>query len=91
MWLPKEMQLAQEYQSWRFNLRLKNKDRVLQSIFLAGLFASSHYISLAGIMAPGKCVQAEALANEIINLFNNHYFDAQKAEHVCAVIMENLS
>lgn len=89
--LPKEMQLAKEFQSWRFNLRLKNKDRVLQSIFSAGLFASSHYISLAGIIAPGQCPQAEALANEVINLFNNHYFDAQKAEQVCAEIMENLS
>jgi hypothetical protein len=88
--LPKELQLAQEYQSWRFNLRLKNKDHVIQSIFSSGLFASSHYASLAGIMAPGKCVQAEILANEIINLFSNHYFDAQKAERVCAVIMENL-
>ena len=89
--LPKEIQLAKEYQSWRFNLRLKNKDRVLKSIFSAGLFASSHYASLAGIMAPGQCTQAETLADEIINLFNDHYFDAQKAEQVCAVIMENLT
>ena len=89
--LPKEIQLPKEYQSWRFNLRMKNKDRVLKAIFSAGLFASSHYASLAGIMAPGQCTQAETLANEIINLFNDHYFDPQKAEQVCAVIMENLS
>ncbi|MBN1450117.1 MAG: hypothetical protein JW963_03805 [Anaerolineales bacterium] len=89
--LPTEIQLPREYQSWRFNLRLKNKDFVLKSIFSAGLFASSHYASLAGIMAPGHCPQAETLANEIINLFNDHYFDAQKAEQVCAVIMETLS
>jgi len=89
--LPVEIQLPQEYQSWRFNLRLKNKDNVLRTIFSAGLFASSHYASLAGIMAPGQCTQAEALANEIINLFNDHYFDPQKAEQTCAVILENLS
>jgi hypothetical protein len=89
--LPIEVQLPTEYQSWRFNLRLKNKDRILESIFLASLFASSHYASLAGIMAPGQCTQAESLANEIINLFNDHYFDPQKAEQVCAVILENLS
>lgn len=88
--LPEEIQLAKEYQSWRFNLRLKNKDRVLKSIFSAELFASSHYASLAGIMGTGKCTQAEVLASEIINLFNDHYFDAQKAEGVCAIIMENL-
>jgi len=88
--LPVKFQLPQKYQSWRFNLRLKNKDRVLKAIFSAGLFASSHYASLSGIMAPGQCVQAEILANEIINLFNDHYFDPQQAKRVCAVIMENL-
>jgi hypothetical protein len=89
--LPAEIQLPQEYQSWRFNLRVKNKDRVLKTIFSAGLFASSHYASLAGIMAPGQCPQAENLANEIINLFNDHYFDPQKAEQICALILENLN
>ena len=89
--LPAEIQLSREYQSWRFNIRLNNKEHVLKAIFSAGLFASSHYASLAGIMAPGKCLHAENLANEIINLFNDHYFDPQKAEEVCAVIMENLT
>ena len=89
--LPVEMQLPREYQDWRFNLRVKNKERVLKAIFSAGLFASSHYASLAGIMAVGRCPQAESLSNEIINLFNDHYFDVQKAEAVCAVIMENIS
>lgn len=89
--LPAEIQLSREYQSWRFNIRLNNKERVLKAIFSAGLFASSHYASLAGIMAPGRCLQAENLANEIINLFNDRYFDPQKTEDVCAVIMENLT
>jgi hypothetical protein len=89
--LPAEIQLPGAYQSWRFNIRLKNKDRVLKAIFSAGLFASSHYASLAGIMAPGQCAQAEKLADEIINLFNDHYFDEQRAEGVCTVIMENLN
>jgi dTDP-4-amino-4,6-dideoxygalactose transaminase len=87
--LPTEIQLPPAYQTWRFNLRLKNKERVLEAIFSAGLFASSHYVSLAGVMAPGRCPQTESLANEIINLFNDHYFDPQKAEQVCAIIMEN--
>lgn len=88
--LPPEIQLPLEYQTWRFNLRLKNKERVLETIFAAGLFASSHYASLAGIMVSGQCPQAEILAKEVINLFNDHHFDPQKAEQVCAVILENL-
>lgn len=88
--LPVEVQLPAAYQTWRFNIRVKNKQRVLAAIFKAGLFASSHYASLAGIMAPGHCPNAETLAGEIVNLFNDHHFDPQKAQQVCAVILENL-
>ncbi|MFZ5911623.1 MAG: hypothetical protein ACOYYU_16535 [Chloroflexota bacterium] len=88
--LPVEVQLPPAYQTWRFNIRVKDKDRVLAAIFKAGLFASSHYVSLAGIMAPGHCPNAEALAGEVVNLFNDHHFDPQKARQVCAVILENL-
>lgn len=88
--LAAEILLPEKYQTWRFNLRLKNREKVLGAIFAAGLFASSHYASLVGIMAPGACPQAESLAGEIVNLFNDHHFDPQKAGQVCAVIMENL-
>ncbi|MDK1117471.1 MAG: hypothetical protein QGM50_01640 [Anaerolineae bacterium] len=89
--LPAEIQLSSEFQSWRFNIRLKNKDKILNAIFAAGLFASSHYASLAGIMAPGECTQAESLANEIINLFNDRHFDLEKADQVCKLIRETLA
>ena len=89
--LPADIQLPQRYQTWRFNIRVKNKDRILEKIFSAGLFASSHYASLAGVMALGKCSQAEILADEIINLFNDHHFSPQQTEAVCGLIMENLN
>ncbi len=54
-WLPTEVQLPPAYQTWRFNIRVKDKDCILAAIFAAGLFASSHYASLAGVMAPGSC------------------------------------
>jgi len=89
--LPIEIQLPQAYQTWRFNIRVKNKNRILEKIFSSGLFASSHYASLAGVMAPGKCLQTESLADEIINLFNDRHFSLQQAEAVCALTMENLN
>jgi len=89
--LPVEIQLPEAFQSWRFNIRVENKDRVLEKIFSAGLFASSHYASLAGTMAPGTCSQAESLADETINLFNDHHFSPGQAERVCALIMETLN
>jgi len=88
--LPVEVQLPPAYQTWRFNVRMQDKDRVLAAIFAAGLFASSHYASLAGVMASGHCPTAESLAGEVINLFNGHHFDLQKVRQACAVILEHL-
>jgi dTDP-4-amino-4,6-dideoxygalactose transaminase len=86
--LPPELQLQQEYQVWRFNIRVNNRFKVIKAIFEAGLFASSHYASLTGIMAEGQAPHAEALANEVINLFNDHHFDADKAMQICDLILE---
>ncbi len=87
--LPIEMQLPQPYQSWRFNIRLKNKDKTLKAIFDEGLFASSHYASLAGIMSSGRALNAEKLESEVVNLFNDHHFDESRAEKVCKLILKN--
>jgi hypothetical protein len=89
--LPEKYQLPAKYQTWRFNIRLQNKDQVLKAIFASGTFASSHYASLADVMAAGQCPQAEKLEAEIINLFNDHYFDVHKAEQITAVILEEIT
>ncbi|MBI5953724.1 MAG: hypothetical protein HY865_18880 [Chloroflexi bacterium] len=88
--LPKEIQLPSSYQTWRFNVRVKNKPQILGAIFDAGLFASSHYASLVGIMADGSAPHAEALADEVVNLFNDEHFDEGKARQTCDVILRNL-
>lgn len=88
--LPVETRLPGEYQTWRFNIRVKRKEEILARIFAAGLFASSHYASLAGIMDDGQASQAEALAAQVINLFNDHHFMPEQAEQVCRIILENL-
>lgn len=88
--LPVEIQLPGGFQTWRFNLRVKNKRRILEKIFAAGLFASSHYASLAGIMGDGDAPHAAALAEDVINLFNDHHYTAAQAEQTCTIILENL-
>lgn len=87
--LPADMQLPGAYQLWRFNIRLKDRQPVLKAIFDAGLFASSHYAPLTGIMGDGAAPHATALAGSVINLFNDHHFDAGMAAHICDVILEN--
>lgn len=89
--LPAEIQLPGSFQIWRFNILLKNKQTILDAIFSSDLFASSHYVSLAGIMNGGNAPHAESLANEVINLFNDHHFTLFQAEQTCNIIMENLS
>jgi hypothetical protein len=89
--LPREIQLPKEYQNWRFNIRVKDRKKILDAIFEARLFASSHYASLAGIMTEGHAPKAESLAGEVINLFNDRHFTPSQAEKACHVILENLS
>jgi hypothetical protein len=89
--LPDEIQLPAEYQTWRFNIRVSGRDGLLSDIFAGGLFASAHYASLAGIMAPGTCLNAEELASHVINLFNDYHFTVEMAERACDLILKTLN
>ena len=86
--LPAEMQLSTPYQTWRFNIRVRNKAQVLKALFDAGLFASSHYAALTGILDDGSARTAETLAAEVINLFNDQHIDPEQAERIVKVILE---
>jgi len=85
--LPREIQLPEAYQTWRFNIRVPNQTQVLKTIFDQGLFASSHYASLGGIMSENRAPIAEMLARNVINLFNDRHFDSERAERVCDIIL----
>jgi len=89
--LPAEIQLPGEFQRWRFNIRVRNKPAVMRAIFESGLFASSHYASLAGVMSGERAPRAELLAGEVINLFNDHRIDAKKAERIGEIVLKHLS
>lgn len=89
--LPMELQLQPQYQTWRFNIRVKNKKKIMDAIFADGLFASSHYVSLAGIMSGGRAPVADVLAGEAVNLFNDRHFDSDKAERIAGLILKYLA
>ncbi len=89
--LPDEIQLPNAFQTWRFNICVKNKQQILKTIFSSGLFASSHYASLANIMDEDKAPCAEDLVQRVINLFNDHHFTLDQAEQVCKIILESLA
>jgi len=88
---PKKIQLADEFQQWRFNILVENKEVLIKKIFDSGLFASSHFASLKGIMTPGKAENAEKFHSKIVNLFNDHYFDLRKAKLITDIVLDHIS
>ena len=88
--IPPSLSLGEEYQLWRFNLRLPDKKKTLEAIFNAGLFASSHYASLGGIMGSGKFPSAEHLADEVVNLFNDIHYTLEMAEKTAKIVLGSL-
>ena len=79
--LPKEIQLPEAYQHWRFNIIVPNKEEILRALFDAGLFASGHYAPQAD-----GCPVAQKLYDHVINLFNDFYYTEEQAEKTCDII-----
>lgn len=77
--IPWIAQLTESFQVWRFNVLVKNPPAVLSCIQRAGFFASSHYESLAGVFDAGYAPEAERVKSQVINLFNDRYFDENRA------------
>ena len=83
--LPKDIQLPSNYQLWRFNIIVDDKEGILKSLFSEGLFASGHYKPLED-----GFVHANWLYYHIINLFEDSYFTEEQAYTACAIINERL-
>jgi len=88
--IPVELPLENGFQLWRFNLRLAKRDVALKAIFDAGLFASSHYQPLVGIMGEGTDAHARNLAAQVLNLFNDHHYTIDMAERTARIILRSL-
>lgn len=82
--LPRAIQLSPELQRWRFNIRVPDADGLVARIFESGLFASRHYPAL------NQLPNATRLHDEVVNLFNDRYFDADRARRVSEIILRHL-
>ncbi len=87
--LPREIQMAPEFQSWRFNIRVPAPERLVERLFAAGLFASRHYAPLAGSFGEGGFPVAERLHSEVVNLFNDWYFDKDRAARAIDLVLRH--
>ena len=88
--LPKHIQMGNHYNSWRYNILVSNKVKVLDNIFKAGLFASSHYIPSSRLFDDKYYLESENLFSNVINLFNDFNFSEKNAIQICEIINDNL-
>ena len=67
---------------------MKNKKEIMNDIFHSGHFAISHYKPLDGFFYPKtkNCSNSQQLHSSVINLFNDKYFDIEKATHISHII-----
>lgn len=86
--LPIEIQLDSKFNDWRFNIVVPNKEQLLEKIFSENLFASSHYKLMDEV--PQNYPVASSLHAKIINLFNDQYFNQDKAIKICKIINEHI-
>lgn len=86
--LPGDIRLPKAFQNWRFNIVVRDKQKVLNAILGAGLFASGHYDSLVGIFGQGKDTRTRWLHEHVINLFNDRYFSLDKAIQLTDLLVE---
>lgn len=89
--LPREIQLPERFQCWRFNILVPEPDRLVERLFAAGLFASRHYAPLGGSFGTGRFPVAERLHGEVVNLFNDRYFDEELAERAAKIVLRHLA
>lgn len=88
--IPERYCLPPAYQDWRFNITVTRRDEILARIFESGGFASAHYQSLCGIMGSGTDTVARKLAGEVLNLFIDKHYTAEKAENTAKIIKQEL-
>lgn len=80
--LPASIQFPDEFQHWRFNIHVFDKEAVLDAIRKERLFASGHYDSLDGVFGVGAGKYSRFVHRHVINLFNDRYFSVAFAERM---------
>lgn len=89
--LPPEILLGEEWNSWRFCIRVEDKDTLLKRIFASGLFASSHYANLAGIFGPGEAPVSSRLHESVVNLFNDRHISISQVEKLASLVEKHVA
>lgn len=71
--------LGDDFNHWRYNILVDNKQTVLNRLFEVGLYASSHYRPASNLFVDDYFPNAERLYEKVVNLFNDKHFTKEQA------------
>jgi hypothetical protein len=69
--IKKDFVLGNDFNSWRFNLLLENRDEILKLFIENGIFSSKHYFSISKLLGQVQNKTWNFYSKHIINLFND--------------------
>ena len=79
-----DISLDNRFNNWRYNIVVIDKERIVKEIFKNNLFVSSHYKPLSDNYPDFNV--SWSLYDKVINLFNDKYFDVNKAQRLVEII-----
>jgi len=89
--LPEQVVLPGVEHLWRYTIRVPDRDRLLEKVFDAGLFASAHFRSFRSHRDARRCPVAHVVQCSTVNLFNDKNFSVDQAARVSEIIVEHLA
>lgn len=84
-----ELIIGSEFNDWRFNILLSNRDEILNKIFEQGLFASHHYYPIGLFFNLQNQSTWNGLYKGVLNLFNDFRITEEEAIRIVKIINEH--
>jgi hypothetical protein len=89
--IPKRVFLGNQFNGWRHQILVDQKDVLLKTIFENHLFASGHYNTVAKLFRSGNFPNSDHLYSRIVNLFNDLYIDEKQMLAVAQLVRAHVS
>lgn len=87
--LPEDIKVGMDYNNWRYMLLFPTqsiRDKIMEALFDAQLFASPHYQSAAYLFKRVRCPNTEYEAKRLLNLFNEKRYTKSMAIKTADII-----
>ena len=84
------MFLGENFNLWRHQILVDNKERLLEKIFASGLFASGHYANVARMFTSSDYPNCDRLHSRIVNLFNDFYVSEEQMIDTAHIVKKHV-